>query len=344
MCARRHSIITSFVATILKTGSDGVTADTVEAAARALRAGEAIALPTETVYGLAANAFDSHAIERIFNIKGRPAHNPVIVHVASLAMARACARSWPREADLLAQAFWPGPLTLVVPRGSRIPDAVAAGGETVGLRWPRHPIFQEIIEACGFPLAAPSANRSGQVSPTTAEHVQRSLGERINWIVDGGPAEIGIESTVLDLSVTPPRLLRPGMIDAASLKSVIGPLDSTAPPEGVLRSPGLLLKHYSPRARLLVWSRTSLASLANELEQSQMDACQVHFLCLNPSKPPFPFGRVTVMPHEPAAYAKALYAEWHRSDELGAQLIVMESVPDRPEWAGVQDRLRRAAA
>ena len=164
-----------------------------------LRAGETVALPTETVYGLAANAFDARAVERIFQVKGRPAHNPIIVHVASLAMAKRCVSTWPALAERLAKAFWPGPLTLVLPRARGIPEVVTAGGPTVGVRWPSHPFIQALIKACGFPLAAPSANPSSRISPTSAAHVRRYLGGKIPLIVDGGQAQVGIESTVLDL-------------------------------------------------------------------------------------------------------------------------------------------------
>ena len=185
-----------------------------------MRAGEVVALPTETVYGLAANALDEKAVAKIFQIKGRPAHNPIIVHVASNEMAKRCVKSWPELAEKLSKAFWPGPLTLVLPRAEKIPDIVTAGGETVGIRWPSHPFIQAVIRECGFPLAAPSANLSNQISPTNAEHVRAQLGGKIPLIVDGGQSQVGIESTVLDLTVSPPRILRPGMIHAESLAAV----------------------------------------------------------------------------------------------------------------------------
>src|SRR2546426_4356301 len=198
----------------------------VDRVVEVLRAGQMAALPTETVYGLAANALDSAAVARVFEVKGRPAHNPVIVHVASMAMARRCVSGWPELADKLAAAFWPGPLTLVLPRSREIPDIVTAGGPTVGVRWPSHPFIQAVIRACGFPLAAPSANLSGRISPTTAQHVLKSLGDKIDLIVDGGPSQVGLESTVLDLTIAPPRVLRPGIIDEESLSAVIGEVRS----------------------------------------------------------------------------------------------------------------------
>ena len=225
----------------------------VRRAAEFLRAGEVVALPTETVYGLAANALDEKAVAKIFQIKGRPANNPIIVHVASNEMAKRCVKNWPELANKLSKAFWPGPLTLVLPRAEIIPDIVTAGGETVGVRWPCHPFIQAVIRECGFPLAAPSANLSSHVSPTNAEHVRAQLGGKIPLIVDGGQSQVGIESTVLDLTVSPPRILRPGMIHAESLAAVAETfnIQHSTSNDSSLRSPGLLAKHYSPKAKLL---------------------------------------------------------------------------------------------
>jgi L-threonylcarbamoyladenylate synthase len=303
-------------------------------AAELLRNGEVVALPTETVYGLAANALNPEAVARIYELKGRPSFNPIIVHVSDVAMAKSCVRGWPDEAQKLADAFWPGPLTLILPRSEQIPDIVTAGGPTVGVRWPRHPLMLEVIRLCGFPLAAPSANRSTELSPTTAEHVRRSFGESIPLIVDGGHSQVGIESTVLDLSATPPRILRPGMIHAESILAVTGKLASDSPDSKNLKSPGLLPKHYSPKAKLVIreWQSES------EME-SQPDDVRVIAHSKIPRR-----GNVTVMPHDPEAYARALYAELHRCDESGARLIIVEAVPDTPEWRAIRDRLSRAAS
>src|SRR5271154_1802009 len=228
----------------------------VRRAAELLRAGEVVALPTETVYGLAANALDENAAAKIFRIKGRPANNPIIVHVAGIEMAKSCVKNFPAIAEKLAKAFWPGPLTIVLPRAEKIPEIVTAGGATVGIRWPSHPFIQAVIRECDFPLAAPSANLSNRVSPTNAEHVHKSLGGKIPLIVDGGQSQVGIESTVLDLTVSPPRILRPGMIRAESLAAVCGEIQGSGfriqSSEKFLPSPGLLRKHYSPKAKLLV--------------------------------------------------------------------------------------------
>ena len=212
---------------ILSTHTPELFAAAVKHAAELLRAGEVVALPTETVYGLAANALDEKAVAKIFQVKGRPAHNPIIVHVASNEMAARCVQNWPATAEKFSRAFWPGPLTLVLPRAEIIPGIVTAGGATVGVRWPSHPFIQAVIRECDFPLAAPSANVSNQISPTNAEHVRSQLAGKIPLIVDGGQSQVGIESTVLDLSVAPPEILRPGMIHAESLAAVCGEVQNS---------------------------------------------------------------------------------------------------------------------
>jgi L-threonylcarbamoyladenylate synthase len=232
---------------ILSTHTPALFSAAVKRAAELLRAGEVVALPTETVYGLAANALDENAVAKIFQIKGRPANNPIIIHVAGIEMAKRCVKNFPAVAEKFSKAFWPGPLTLVLPRAEIIPDNVTAGGATVGIRWPSHPFIQAVIRECDFPLAAPSANLSNRISPTNSEHVRAQLGGKIPLIVDGGQSQVGIESTVLDLTVSSPNILRPGMIHAESLAAVCGevqgPKSKVQSPETALRSPGLLEKH-----------------------------------------------------------------------------------------------------
>jgi len=333
-------------AELLPTHTPALFAAAVRRAAELLRAGEVVALPTETVYGLAANALDGAAVARIFEIKGRPAYNPIIVHVASLEMARGCVAGWPLLADRLAAAFWPGPLTLVLPRAQTIPDLVTAGGPTVGVRWPSHPIIQAVIRECGFPLAAPSANLSNSISPTNAEHVRKQLGEKLRLIVDGGQSQVGLESTVLDLTVSPPRVLRPGMIHAESLAAAGLPMaDCGLPVEaGALRSPGLLKKHYSPKARLLILSWRDDADLHAQLSTLNAQPSHCHVIAHTHIPAGEPFQGVSVMPHDAEALARALYAELHRCDEAGAEVIVVEAPPEGHEWRAITDRLRRAAA
>lgn len=330
---------------ILPTHNPELFAAAVKRAAELLRRGEVVALPTETVYGLAANALDANAVARIYEIKGRPANNPIIVHVADVEMARRCVADWPALADKLAEAFWPGPLTLVLPRAKEIPDIVTANGPTVGVRWPSHPFVQAVIRASGFPLAAPSANPSTQVSPTNARHVQKFFGEKVSLIVDGGQSQIGIESTVLDLTTSPPRLLRPGMIHEQALLAVTGRLTlGFGDSEEVLKSPGLLRRHYSPRAPLLLWSWRNEADLKSKICTSGFQPGQTHVVAHNRIPSGEGWGRVSVIPHDPEAFARALYGELHTCDEAGAALIVVELPPQTSEWRAIRDRLSRAAS
>ena len=333
---------------LLPTHTPSLFAAAVQRAAERLRAGEVVALPTETVYGLAANALDEAAVAKIFQVKGRPAHNPIIVHVASRAMAQGCGQGWPELADALAKAFWPGPLTLVLPRAEIIPDVVTAGGGTVGIRWPGHPFMQAVIRECGFPLAAPSANLSNQVSPTNAAHVRAQLGGKIPLIVDGGQSQVGIESTVLDLTVAPPRLLRPGMIHAEALAAVCGEVQGhdarSQNPGSRLRSPGMLARHYSPKAKLVVLNWRDDADLHRQIRDSQLAIRDCFVIAHTQSPGGFGAVNVSVIPHDAEAFARALYAELHRCDAAGAKLILVEAPPDLPEWSGIADRLRRAAA
>ena len=332
-------------AQILLTHTPALFQAAVKRATDALRTGEVVALPTETVYGLAANALDEKAVAKIFQIKGRPANNPIIVHVASVEMAKHCVTNWPANADKLAKAFWPGPLTLVLPRTKEIPDIVTAGGLTVGVRWPSHPLIQAVIRNCDFPLAAPSANPSMRISPTNAEHVRKQLGGKISLIVDGGQSQVGIESTVLDLTVSPPEILRPGMIHAESLAAVGGEIQSPGfhVPGSALRSPGLLKKHYAPKAKLLMLNWNDEADLKARLAASHVARGACHLIAHSKIPSGIPLANVCVMPHDAEAFARAIYAELHRCDEAGAEWIVVEAPPDLPEWSAIADRLRRAA-
>ncbi|HEY5298072.1 MAG TPA: L-threonylcarbamoyladenylate synthase [Verrucomicrobiae bacterium] len=333
---------------ILSTHTPELFQKAVRRAAKLLRAGEVVALPTETVYGLAANALDKNAVGKIFQIKNRPAHNPIIVHVAGIEMAESCVENFPAIAQKLAKSFWPGPLTLVLPRAEKIPEIVTAGGETVGIRWPSHPFIQAVIRECDFPLAAPSANLSNQISPTNAEHVRAQLAGKIPLIVDGGQSQVGIESTVLDLTVAPPRILRPGMIHAESLAAVCGkvpsPESKVQSRENVLKSPGQLQKHYSPKAKLILLRWKNDGDLCAQLStfNFQLSTC---FIIAHTKIPGgFDAKNVSVIPHDAEAFARALYAELHRCDEAGAKLIVVEAPPELPEWSGIADRLQRASA
>jgi L-threonylcarbamoyladenylate synthase len=335
-------------AEILPTHTAALFQAAVARAAELLRAGEVVALPTETVYGLAANALDARAVARIFEVKGRPANNPVIVHVASRELARECVAGWPPLADRLARSFWPGPLTLVLPRSEKIPGVVTADGPTVGVRWSAHPFIQAVIQECGFPLAAPSANLSNAVSPTSATHVNAVLGGKIRLIVDGGQSQVGIESTVLDLTANPPRILRPGMIHAGTLRAAVPEGEwreaKFGEAGGALRSPGLLPRHYSPRAKLDILSWRDDRDLQAQIENLKSDPTKVHVIAHTVIPAGLEPGRVSVIPHDAEAFARAIYAELHQCDEAGMEHIIVEAVPDTVEWRAVADRLRRAAA
>jgi len=332
-------------AEVLPTHTPELFQKAVRRATEFLRAGEVVALPTETVYGLAANALDENAVAKIFQIKGRPANNPIIIHVAGIEMAKRCVKDWPALADKLAKSFWPGPLTLVLPRAEKIPDIVTAGGKTVGVRCPSHPLIQAVIRECDFPLAAPSANLSNSISPTNADHVRKQLAEKIPLIVDGGQSQVGIESTVLDLTVLPPRLLRPGMIHERALMALTGELAiGFGDSEKILKSPGQLKKHYAPKAKLLILNWETDADLKSQLAARHLSLVTCFVIAHTKIPSGENFTGVSVIPHDAEAFARALYAELHRCDEAHAKLIVVEAPPDLPEWSGIADRLRRAAA
>ncbi len=302
--------------------SDAAATD-IERAAELIRSGGLVAFPTETVYGLGANAFDSTAVARIFAVKGRPRQSPLIVHVDSIDMARTLVLEWPDAADTLARRYWPGPLTLVLPKQPSLPDIVTAGLATVGLRVPAHPLALALIRMAGVPIAAPSANPFTRLSPTTAEHVRRSLGDAVDLVLDGGPATVGIESTVLSLAGKQPLLLRPGVIPLPEIEALIGPVRIAEAVEtsGAHASPGMHAQHYRPRTPLALLS-------AGE----SPPAGRGKWLRL---------GRE--MPADPTAYAASLYAALHQLDTLGLDWIAVETPPDTPVWAGVRDRLKRAA-
>jgi L-threonylcarbamoyladenylate synthase len=315
----------------------------VAQAAEILRRGGLVAFPTETVYGLGANALDAAAVERIYLAKGRPAYNPLIVHVAHEGAARALAAEWPERASRVARAFWPGPVTIVLRKRDVVPDVVTAGLDSVALRIPANPIALALLQTAGVPLAAPSANRSTELSPTTARHVERSLGDRVDLILDGGPTSVGIESTVIDLRGPRPSILRPGIVGTRELEPLVGALVQPNEPAGDAprASPGMLERHYAPRARLVLFGPTDAARAPDEARALVAEGARVGMLLTTLELT----GRwdVVRMPRDASRYAQRLYAALHELDERGCAVIFVERVPNEQEWLAVRDRLERAS-
>jgi L-threonylcarbamoyladenylate synthase len=331
----------------------------IDRAAKLLRAGRLVVFPTETVYGLGANALDLEAVARIYAVKRRPATSPLIVHVASIDMAQSLVEAWPDTADRLTKKFWPGPLTLVLPVASAalsiasvgtgaspvqaerssaalfarvIPPIVTAGLHTVGLRMPAHPIALALLQAAAIPLAAPSANRFTELSPTTADHVRHSLGAEVDLILDGGPCQIGIESTVLSLSGPIPTLLRPGAISRADIESIIGPIATAQEvPAGAHPAPGMHPRHYSPRTVLYLTQKGEVPDQGQGIYlQLQQAPTRANVIIMQ-------------MPQSAAAYAAALYEVLHQADAKNYSWITIDLPPNTSEWEAVHDRLKRAA-
>lgn len=326
-----------------------------DAAAR-LRAGELVAFPTETVYGLGANALDADAVARIYAAKGRPAWNPVIAHVPDIAAARALARDWPAAAQRLAEAFWPGPLTLVVPKAAHVPLVATAGLDAVAVRMPAHPVALALLRAAAVPVAAPSANRFTAISPTTAGHVVDSLGDRVPLVLDGGACAVGIESTVVDCTGSDVVILRPGMIGREALQAALGELgvevrtgsrgsvshtrDEVALDEAP-RAPGMADRHYAPKAEVWLFAPSQLAEMVQALAARREGDGPVRALLRTIT---LAGAEVVTMPSTPADYARALYAALHDADASGAGLVIIEAPPEGDEaWDGVRDRITRAA-
>ncbi len=308
-----------------------------------LREGRLVAFPTETVYGLGADAMSEVAVARVFAAKGRPSHNPLIVHVADASHARLVTAEWPREAQLLAEAFWPGPLSLVLPKAAGVPSVVTAGGPNVAVRCPDHSLTLELLRAFGKPLVGPSANKSGGVSPTTAQHVRDAFDHDTVYVLDGGPCTGGIESTVLLLAEHPPRVLRPGLISVEQIASVLGqPVGDFVPgqrQEGQLHSPGLLDKHYAPTTRTRLVAEAELPALLSTVGR----AVVISHVAVE-------VGRhgLELLPTDARGYAAGIYAALRAADGAGAELIVIVTPPtggqDGAIWTAIADRLRRASA
>ncbi|MBP6097464.1 MAG: threonylcarbamoyl-AMP synthase [Methyloversatilis sp.] len=313
----------------------------IGAAVERLRAGELVAFPTETVYGLGADALNPAAVRQIFEAKGRPADHPLIVHLPDAEQLIDWAREIPRETIALAKTFWPGPLTLILKREADVPDEVTGGQDTVGLRVPSHPVALQLLRAFGSGVAAPSANRFGRISPTTAEHVRAEFGDSV-MVLDGGACNVGIESTILDLSGDAPRILRPGAISAEQIAAVIGRMPASHTSGGATpRVSGSLAAHYAPMTAMRKVVGTRLRDFLNAFRHSGR-RCAV----IAHSQPPIadlPHCWI-MLPADPAGYARGLYAAMREADASGSVMIVIEATPEDSAWSAVNDRLGRALA
>jgi L-threonylcarbamoyladenylate synthase len=302
-----------------------------------LRAGDIVAFPTETVYGLGADASNPDAVGKIFALKGRPAAHPVIVHLADAAQLDEWAIEIPEAARKLARALWPGPLTLVLRRAAAVPDAVTGGQDTVGLRVPSHPVAQALLAAFGGGIAAPSANKFGRVSPTLPEHVFADFALEVPLILDGGATSVGIESTIVDLSGERPRLLRPGGVPAAAIEELLGD-QLAAADEGAPRASGTLPSHYAPKAHVKLVKRVEMLEMLSSHKGRRLGvlALEVKVPRLNPALQ-------RVVPAIAAQYAHDLYATMRALDAQNVDLILVETPPASPAWSAIHDRLARAA-
>ena len=312
----------------------------IDGAVAILRSGGLVAFPTETVYGLGADASSADGVGRIYAAKGRPADHPVIVHVADAVQVANWASDIPEAAHRLARRLWPGPLTLVLRRARGVGDFVTGGQDTVAVRVPSHPVAQQLLRRFGGGIAAPSANRFGRVSATTAAHVREEFGPAVGCVLDGGAADVGIESTIVDLSGGKPRLLRPGAITAQAIEDAagepLGAVDLHAP-----RAPGTLAAHYAPGTPLVLAEGDLVRELAASLARQGKKVAALAFSQARPLDP----GLVWIAAARDAAqYAHDLYANLRRLDAAGCDTLIVERPPQAPEWAAVNDRLARAAA
>jgi L-threonylcarbamoyladenylate synthase len=307
-----------------------------------LRRGGIVAFPTETVYGLGADARNAQAVQRVFEVKGRPSTNPVIVHVANIEIARRYAAAWPISAAQLAEKFWPGPLTLVLPKSDVIVPSVTAGRLTVGLRAPDHPLTLDLLRQFDGPIIGPSANRASHISPTTAQHVRDELGDAVSRVLDGGPCRMGIESTVVDLTSDPPAILRPGAISRQQLEAVIGPVhmrNVVTDLSTSATSPGQHARHYAPITPTYRFEFGRFDLVQSWLESNPDRRAVVLHLSGGPEVPQ---GAVK-MPANAADYARQMYAALRHADRQSPAAIWIEMPPDTPEWVAVRDRLMRAS-
>jgi L-threonylcarbamoyladenylate synthase len=325
----------------MSAGGESSRVNEIDRAVAALRSGGLVAFPTETVYGLGADATNPDAVAKIFAAKGRPSTNPLIVHVADLETARRYAAEWSDAAQTLAAVWWPGPLALVVPKAPSIVDAVSAGRPTVALRVPDHPLALQLLREFGGPVAAPSANKSNHVSPTTAGHVREELGDAVDVILDGGPCSVGIESTVVDLTGERPVILRPGGLPRRKVEAIVGPVEVFSGAVSAAESaasPGQHAKHYAPRTPAVRFETPQRGLIRPEAE----DGAPSGMMVVGGTDAMKKFGLIVAMSKVPAVYAQHFYAVLRELDGMNLGEIFIEMPPDRPEWEAVRDRIRRA--
>jgi L-threonylcarbamoyladenylate synthase len=300
------------------------TTDNVRDAAEVLRNGGLIIMPTETVYGVAADMTNRDAVRRVYDVKGRPHDNPLIVHIATHEQIAPLVSDWSQHADCLAKRFWPGPLTIVAKKSELVPSEVTAGLDTVAIRMPSHPVARALLQAAGVPIVAPSANRFMHLSATRADHVDPELAEKVELIVDGGPCQIGLESTVINCAVEPPQILRPGAVTRAQVEAAIRMPLASAPPGGVRRSPGMYQRHYAPVAPVILVELLEPGQVGLTFDDASGDE-QIR------------------MPLDPVAYGATLYDALHKLDSEHPDAIYVELPPETPDWEAVLDRLKKAA-
>ncbi len=300
------------------------TSETLDQAAETIRRGGVVVIPTETVYGLACSALNQDAVRRVYEIKGRPAENPLIIHIGSFADLGRVAESWPPLAERLAERFWPGPLTMVLPKKKGVPEDVTGGLDTVAVRVPDHPVALELIRRSGCPLAAPSANLFMGLSPTRSQDVDPAIQVDVDMILDGGPCRVGLESTVIDLTGEHPRILRPGGAPRAQIQAVVGSPLGQLPPQSVRSSPGMYPRHYAPKARVELVDEAPNGGAALVFESGSSSHIK--------------------MPMEPTAYGARLYSALMKLDGEEPEVISVVRPPDSPEWEAVNDRLRKASS
>ncbi|MGR8980650.1 MAG: L-threonylcarbamoyladenylate synthase [Gammaproteobacteria bacterium] len=309
-------------------------------AAELLREGRLVAFPTETVYGLGADASNPDAVERIFKAKGRPADHPLIVHVAGFTVLSDWAVHVPEAANLLAANFWPGPLALILKKKADVPLVVTGGQQTVGLRVPDHPVALRLLQAFGGGIAAPSANRFCRISPTRAKHVEEELGDAVDLILDGGPCQVGVESTIIDLSGKRPRLLRPGGITRYQIEDLLKTeLEIPSQRQTAVRVPGMMAVHYAPATPAHLCSPERLESTADLFAGQNK---RIGILSYRRALPSSRQLRQIKMPHEAEAYAKGLYAALREMDRQRLDMILVEQPPETEAWRAINDRLRKA--